>query len=123
MKALASVSVAVRLGSSGEDGYFSFISFQSQYTRIPSSYFTFLSRLTPSTSKDGIFGGAIDSHRVKIRLGTHGFGKFHVNLMYVNLTFLENSPSILCNVNFARVVNVHRQEPITRSLHLPYQPS
>ena len=42
----------------------------------------------------------------KIKLGTHCFRKFRVNLMYVNLTF-GKSTLILCKVNFLRIVNVH----------------
>ena len=33
------------------------------------------------------------------------FGKFRVNLMYVNLTFRQ-LPSVLCKVSFIRVVHV-----------------
>ena len=43
----------------------------------------------------------------KIKLGTHCFREFRVNLMYVNLTFGKFA-LILCQVNFLRVVNVHR---------------
>ena len=43
----------------------------------------------------------------KIKLGAHCFRKFRFNLMYVNLTF-GTFALILCNVNFLRVVNVHR---------------
>ena len=43
----------------------------------------------------------------KIKLGAHCFRKFRFNLMYVNLTF-GTFALILCNVNFLRVVKVHR---------------
>ena len=43
----------------------------------------------------------------KIKLGAHCFRKCRANLMYVNLTFGKFA-LILCEVNFLRVVSVHR---------------
>ena len=43
----------------------------------------------------------------KIKVGANCFRTFRVNLMYVNLTF-KKFALILCNVNFLRVVKVHR---------------
>ena len=65
MKALTCVSVAVIVGNSDEDGHFNFITlpepiFYALLTRnTSSSYLILLSRLTPSTFKDGILGARL----------------------------------------------------------------
>ena len=42
-----------------------------------------------------------------VKLVAHFERKFRVNLMYINLTFGKFAFT-LCNINFLRVVNVHR---------------